>query len=389
MESARFYLHRPPECESSLPSNSELSEDSSVVGHPRPSSSAVVPQWKKAHGHQRAFSVRHKDGENEFFPLTAEADYSKSEDLNVSTSLGNETARKELLQHGGRSAEQKAARNYPLPCSQTTRLNESEKKDLPLRERTGSLDELWVKFLECQKRHQHYGFRSNSELSLVERLDRLARVLQNPLKHTLIPTTCDQSVSEKKIKGRDQKKIRLREKNMSESTLEPKMTHREERPHITHDNNSLTELRKKRSGEKATYHTNKIVQHQQYLETPSDTSSEARLSRDHGTTISSTISESDAVTQTELETATQTETSSSISTIDTARLIRAFGHERVRVSPRLSQLYCTINHQKSRSEKWDKGSGKAVGVEDPEVTSERHGKRKETQVCGWSDQKTI
>lgn len=391
LESARFYLHHPPpECESSLQSNSELSEDSSGVGHPRPSSSAVVPHRKKTHHHQHVFSVRHKDGENEFFPLAAEADYSKNEDLNVSMSLGNETARKELLQHGGRSAEQKAARNYPLPCSQTTRLNKNEKKDLPLRERTaGSLDELWVKFLECQKRHQHHGFRSNSELSLVERLDRLARVLQNPLKHTLIPTKCDQSVSEKKIKGRDQKKIRLPEKNMSESTLEPKATHCEERPRIAHDNNTLFELRRKRSGEKTPYHTNKIVEHQQYLETPSDTSSEARLSRDHGTTISSTISESDAVNQTELETPTQTETSSSISTIDTARLIRAFGHERVRVSPRLSQLYCTINHQKSRSEKWDKGSGKAAGVEDPEVTSERHRKRKETQVCGQSDQKTI
>ncbi|KFO88964.1 hypothetical protein N320_06148, partial [Buceros rhinoceros silvestris] len=172
LKSARFYLHHPPpKCESSLPSNSELSEDSSGVGYPRPSSSAVVPHRKKAHGHQHVFSVRHKDGENEFFPLAAEADYSKNEDLNVSMSLGNETARKELLQHGGRSAEQKVARNYPLPRSQTTRLNENEKKDLPLRERTGSLDELWVKFLECQKRHQHHSFRSNSELSLVERLD--------------------------------------------------------------------------------------------------------------------------------------------------------------------------------------------------------------------------
>uniref|UniRef100_A0A8C0B4Y3 Uncharacterized protein n=1 Tax=Buteo japonicus TaxID=224669 RepID=A0A8C0B4Y3_9AVES len=385
-KSARFYLHHPmPVCESYFLSNSELSEDGSGIGHARPSSSVVLQNRKKAHRHQCVFSVRHKkDGENEFFPLTAEEDYSKNEDLDVSTSLGNETSGKELLQHGRREAEQKAARNYPLPRSQTTRLNENVEKDLPPRQRTqssSSLDELWIKFLECQKRHQHHDFRSNGELSLVERLDRLARVLQNPIRHTLIPTK-----SEKKIKGREQKRIRLPEKSRSESTLKPDATHVEERPYITHDKNNFVELGKNRSGEKI---MNKISEHQQYLETPSDTSSEARLSTDHGTTISSTTSESDVVTQTEMETATQTEVSSSISTIDTARLIRAFGHERVRVSPRLSQLYCTINHQKSRSEKWDKGSGKAVGVEYPKVTSERHRKRKEIQVCGQLDQKTI
>ncbi|XP_037243985.1 Alstrom syndrome protein 1 isoform X5 [Falco rusticolus] len=383
-KSSRFYLHHPmPVCESYFLSNSELSEDSSGIGYARPPSSAVLQNWKKPHWHQRGVSVHHKkDGENEFFPLTVEADYSKNEDLNASASLGNETSRKELLQHGRRAAERKAARNYPLPCSQTTCLSENVEKDLPRRQRThssGSLDELWIKFLECQKRHQHRDFRSNSELSLVERLHRLARVLQNPIKHIIIPTTSEKNISEKKIKGREPKEIRLPEQSMSESTLEPNATCVEERPHITHDKNSFVKLRKNRSGEKIIRHMNKILEHQQCLETPSDTSSESRLSRDHGTMISSTASESDAVTQTEMETATQTEASSSISTIDTARLIRAFGHERVQVSPRLSQLYYTINHQKCRCEKWDKRSGKAVGVEYPKVPSERAKKRKEIQ----------
>ncbi|NXJ93973.1 ALMS1 protein, partial [Corythaixoides concolor] len=386
-KSARFYRHRPiPVCESYFLSNSDLSEDSSGIGHAGVSSRAVLQNQKKAHRHQHVFSVRRKkDGEKEFFPLTAEADDSKNEDLNVSASLGNETSGKELPQRDRREAEQKAARNYP--CGQTTGLNENVEKDLPPRQRThstGSLDELWIRFLECQKKHQHHDFRSNGELSLVERLDRLARVLQNPIKHSLIPTKSEKNVFEKKTKGREQKKIRLPEKSMSESTLEPNATRVEERPRITHDKNSLVELRKNRSGEKIICHMNKISEHQQYLETPSDTSSEARLSRDHGTTISSTTSESDVVSQTEMETATQTEVSSSISTIDTARLIRAFGRERVCVSPRLSQLYCTINHQKSRSEKWDKGSGKAVDVEYPKVTSERQGKRKEIQTISLS-----
>ncbi|XP_030348308.1 Alstrom syndrome protein 1 isoform X2 [Strigops habroptila] len=383
-KSARFYLHHPvPTRESYILSNSELSEDSSGVGPARPSSSAVLQNRRKPHRHHCVFSARHqKDGESEFFPLTAEADNSRNEDLHISTSLGNETSWRELLHHGRREAEQKAARTYPLPRSQTTRLNEDGKKDLPQRQRThssGSLDELWVKFLECQKRHQHHDSRSNGELTLVERLDRLARVLQNPLKHTLIPTTSDKSVSGRRIKGREQEKIRVPEKSMSESTSEPDATHVEGRPRITHDKNSFVELRKNRSGEKIICHMKNVLEQQQCLETPSDTSSEARLSGDHGTTISSTTSESDAVTQTEMETVTQTEVSSSISTIDTARLIRAFGHERVRVSPRLSQLYHTINHQRSRSEKWDKG--KAGGVEYPKATSERHKKRKEIQTA--------
>ncbi|KGL91220.1 hypothetical protein N301_05025, partial [Charadrius vociferus] len=175
-KSAQFYLHHPmPVCESYFLSNSELSEDSSGVGHARPSSRAVLQNREKVHRHQRVFSLcPKKDGENEFFPLTAEADNSKNEDLNVSTSLGNKTSGKDLYQQGRKEAEQKAARNYPLLCSQTARLNETVEKDLPPRHRThssGSLDELWIKFLECQKRHQHHDFKSNGELSLVERLD--------------------------------------------------------------------------------------------------------------------------------------------------------------------------------------------------------------------------
>ncbi|KAK2541322.1 Alms1 [Columba guinea] len=375
-KSAQFYLHHPVHtCESFL-SNSELSEDSSGVGHPTPSSRAVLHSRRKAHRHQRLLSVRRKkESENEFFPLTAEADDSKNEELNVTASLENDTSGKEQLQPGRREAERKTGRNYPLLCSQTTHVNETLEKDLPPRHRTrssGSLDELWIKFLERQKRYQCHDFRRSGELSLVERLDRLARVLQNPIKHTLIPANSEKDVFD----GGERKKIRLPEKNVSESTLEPDV---EEGPCITHDKNSFVELRKNRSSKKIICHMNKILERQQYLETPSDTCSEPRLSGDHGTTISSTTSEWDVATQTEVETSTQSEGSSSSSTIDTARLIRAFGHERVRVSPRLSRLYCTIDHQKNRSEKRDKGSDKAVGVEYSKMTSERHRKRKEIQ----------
>ncbi|XP_065592075.1 centrosome-associated protein ALMS1 [Cyrtonyx montezumae] len=383
LKSAQFYLHHPmPTCENYLLSNSELSDDCSGVGHTRASSSTAIQNRKKARRHRRVFSAHcKKDGEREFFPLTAEADYSKNEDLNAGTSLNHEAPGEEWLQRGRREAEQMAA------GSQTSHLGENVKEELPLRQRThstGSLDELWVKFLERQKRYQQHDFGHSSELTLVERLDRLARVLQNPIKYTLIPAKSDRSASEKTSKVKEQEKVRLAEKSMSESTLEPHAAHVKGGPQISCHERSFVELRKVRSGEKVTCHTNGISEHLQYLETSSDTCSERRLSKDLCTTFSSTVSESDVVTLTDVEITTQTEVSSSVSTIDTARLVRAFGHRRVHVSPRLSQLYCTIHQQKSRSEKWDEEGSGVRGVEHPKVTSERHRKQKGMQKAIFS-----
>ncbi|NWS13905.1 ALMS1 protein, partial [Pachyramphus minor] len=355
-KSTQFYLHHPmPTCDTS-----EFSEDSSGVGiAPPPSSSGA---WKKPHRHQRVFSSHHrKSGKKEFFPLTAEADESKNEDLSV----GNEASGMERRQHR-REAEQGAAGNSPLPRSQTTLLDGNVEK--PPRQRThsnGSLDELWVKFLERQRRHQQQDLRSNGELSLVERLDRLARVLQNPIQHTLIPAKAGRNVPEREAKGKEQTKIGLGENNVSGSSVAAARV-----GETACDNTGLVELRETAAGETTIPPGTKI------LESPSDNSSETRLSGEHGTTTS-TSSTSEWDTLTELETTTGR--SSSVSTIDTARLLRAFGHRRVRVSPRLSQLYSTISHQKSRSEKWDEGSGEAAGAEYPKVGAERGGRRKEIQ----------
>ncbi|XP_027764264.1 Alstrom syndrome protein 1-like [Empidonax traillii] len=358
-KSTRFYLHRPmPTCDSS-----EFSEDSSGAGIAPPSSGGT---WKKPHRHQRVFSAhQRKSGKKEFFPLTAEADESKNEELNV----GNEMSGMERRQRR-REAEQGAAGNPPLPRSQTTLLEGNVEK--PPRQRThssGSLDELWVKFLERQRRHQHHDSRSAGELSLVERLDRLARVLQNPVQHTLIPAKAGSNVPERKTEGRERTKTGLGENDTSGSGVEVTATRVGQR---AWDNPNLGELREKRGGETTTHHNTEIPGKQHPLESPSDDSWETRLSGEHGTSAS------------EWGTATEPDTtsgrSSSLSTIDTARLLRAFGHRRVRLSPRLSRLYSAISHQKRRSEKWDEGSGEAAGAEYPKVGAERSGKRREIQV---------
>nr|XP_006115686.1 Alstrom syndrome protein 1 isoform X2 [Pelodiscus sinensis] len=255
--------------------------------------------------------------------------------------------------------------------------------DLPLQQSTystGSLDELWTKFLERQKKHHLHNRKHGNELSLVERLDRLARVLQNPIRHSLMPEENEKSNTGEKTRGREQKKVRLHDKKIHERNLHSyrNLLNAGETSEISCEKKSQAESRQQRAGERAINHTKRFLK-QKYSDPLSDTSSETMPTKDHIVVTDSTTSESDVVTQTEMETTSQTEVSSSISTIDTARLIRAFGHEREYLSPRLSKLYCTIGQQKSRSEKWNEERSK-VGLKDLNMASERHRKRKEIQM---------
>ncbi|KAM7168495.1 centrosome-associated protein ALMS1 isoform 2-T3 [Macrochelys suwanniensis] len=382
-KSAQFYLHHPVplQHESYFLSNDEPSEECTDIGRTGPSSRDFFQNWRAAKKDQHSFSVYPPEGEeDEFSPLTAEVDYSKVEDLRFNTSLGNEASGKELVQE-----DQKKVRDL-LSSSQRTDLSRRQKMDLPLKlstYSTGSLDELWTKFLERQKKHHLHNLKSSSELTLVERLDRLARVLQNPIRHSLMPTENGKSNIGEKTRGREQKKIRRQDKKVYESNLDSyrNVLNAEERSDTSYDEKRRAESRQQRAGERTINHMKRFLK-QKYLDPLSDISLETMPTKDHVVVTDSTTSESDPVTQTEMETTSQTEVSSSISTIDTARLIRAFGNERVRLSPRLSELYCTISQQKSRSEKWDKGRSKVVGLKYPNMTSaERHRKRKDTQMA--------
>ncbi|XP_043400871.1 Alstrom syndrome protein 1 isoform X12 [Chelonia mydas] len=382
-KTAQFYLHHPVplQHESYFLSNDEPSEECTDIGHTGPSSRDFFQNWRAAKKDQHSSSVYPQEGEeDEFSPLTAEMDYSKVEDLRFNAFLGKEASGKELVQE-----DQKKVRDYLLSSSQRTDLSRRQKMDLPLKQSTystGSLDELWTKFLERQKKHHLHNLKISNELSLVERLDRLARVLQNPVRHSLMPTENGKSNIGEKTRGREQKKIRHQDKKVYESNLDSyrNVLNAEERSDTSYDEKRRVESRQQRAGERTINHMKRFLK-QKYLDPLSDTSLETMPTKDHVVVTDSTASESDMVTQTEMETTSPTEVSSSISTIDTARLIRAFGHERVRLSPRLSKLYCTISQQKSRSEKWDKGRSKVVGLKYPNMTSaERHKKRRDTQM---------
>ncbi|XP_019408722.1 PREDICTED: Alstrom syndrome protein 1 isoform X2 [Crocodylus porosus] len=383
-KSAQFYLHHPVplQHEDYFLLNSEPLEGYPDTGPSRLPSRDCFQRMRAAEKDQCPPPLyREEDKEDEFAPLATVLDYSKIEDSKFCAPAGNEAFRKELIiQNDKRQAGQTKARDYPPRSSQMIGFQVRQKKDLPLKqstESTGSLDDLWAKFLERQKKHPLPNVRSN-ELSLVERLDRLARVLQNPVRHTLMPAK-EESNFGGRTKGREQKKIRLQDRN--ESDAHRNALHAEERPQTSYDKKRLTESRKYRAGERTISRIKQILEQQQYSDTLSDTSSETKPANDHSSVAITTTSESDVVSQTETEMATQTEVSSSISTIDTARLIRAFGHERVRVSPRLSHLYFTISQQKSRSDIWGQGSRTGKGVEYLKATYAELHRKREIQVA--------
>ncbi|XP_041283547.1 Alstrom syndrome protein 1 [Onychostruthus taczanowskii] len=274
--------------------------------------------------------------EGQFFALPAEADDSRSEEPGARASFGQESGGK-APRHRGRAG--------------------------------GSLDELWVRFLQRQGTQQQ--LRRNGELSLVERLDRLARLLQNPVRHALAPTAAGEKVPQEEIRGRERPEMGLAGKGGSGSGGEPRGAGQ------SHGSSS--------PGQKVIQHLSRILEEQQHLGIPSDSSSESRLSGEPSSCSTSAWDTSPA---------SGDSSSLSLSTIDTARLLRAFGQHRLApstdtpspaprlspgLSPRLAQLYCAISQQKRRSEKWHGQSGAAGAGACPQGAAQSLGKHQQSQ----------
>uniref|UniRef100_UPI00398F70B0 uncharacterized protein alms1 isoform X2 n=1 Tax=Pristiophorus japonicus TaxID=55135 RepID=UPI00398F70B0 len=170
-------------------------------------------------------------------------------------------------------------------------------------ERTGggarysSLDELWERFKERQTRHQSLDSSSASELSLLERLDQLAHFLRDPVQRSLLAAEG----------GR-----RRGARGHTAAAVSPDPT--------PADSASLEEI--------STERIKNILNGRRCAGSEGAGSS----------TLPSTESDTAPPSR------TQTETGSSLSTIDTARLVRAFGPERVITLP-LARLYGTIENQ--------------------------------------------
>ncbi|KAH0615727.1 hypothetical protein JD844_026086 [Phrynosoma platyrhinos] len=373
LKSGEFFLHHPVPLQHEIDflPGSEALRQCSVQEHPASSSEDVFQHKEMTERSQVPFSLHHRKREEQFSPLTAELDYSFVQGLRFNKPSETDSPRREPDQPDRRKTGHEMAKTPLSPGNKGTGLKEKQVANHPVMQSTyftGSLDELWTKYLERQKQPLQRNANSSgrNELSLVERLDRLARLLQNPVRHSLVVSAKnEQSHVQEEAKGKEPKKMRSQGRVAYRSNLVSR-SKIEESPEIAcHAQLSKSRLHNI-GATTAVDFMDTNTEKSQVPETLSDASSEMRPVKD-SSVLSDNTSES-GVTQLETESATRTEASGSVSTIDTARLIRAFGQDRVHISPKLSQLYSTISLQKTRSEKWAKGSHKARATDHPKMT---------------------
>ncbi|XP_054146831.1 centrosome-associated protein ALMS1 isoform X2 [Melozone crissalis] len=389
-EGHRTLLEQPSE----LPAGSQRAEPSRGVPEPcaMPTRQSYSQHAREpcragaAAGHAALGTAGH------FFALPAEADDSRSEELSARGSFGHGAA--------GTGLHQGAAGTDPAPRGPAAPLQDSLGKAPRQRGHArGGLDELWLRFLERQGTQQQQQLRRNGELSLVQRLDRLARLLQNPIRHTLAPTAAGERAPEQEMQGREQPEPGLAGKARSGSSTEPKGARVGQRPHVSHGSSSHGEPR---AGQKVIQHLSRILEEQQHLGSileeqqplgmPSDSSSESRLSGEPSSCSTCSTSAWDTGTGLDTSPASGDSSSLSLSTIDTARLLQAFGQHRVapstdtpspklspELSPRLARLYRAISQQKRRSEKWQEHSGAAGPAGCPQGAAQSLGKGQQSQ----------
>lgn len=319
--------------------------------------------------------------EESFVPLTGEVDDSFLQELTFEHASKRELPDAPKASFGG--ASQLLSGNRLIK----EKLWAADRPGLPRAHQSSSLDDLWAKYLgrQTQLPLKPLDRSRRTELSLVERLDHLARLLQNPLRHSLALASEDRRDNQKegrrrapRLAGPPGHKMAARKKGASQPSLETAAEEEEEEAPVGPVGAWLPKSRRLKTGQaKAVEPGDRNWSRSRMPETPSETSSDPRPSREASvTTEAASESEGNRV---EAESATQTETSESASTINTARLIRAFGEERVQVSPKLSQLYSTIDLQKTRSESWTKRSRRSKGDGYPKMVHLEQ-TRKEGQV---------
>ncbi|XP_053519375.1 centrosome-associated protein ALMS1 [Artibeus jamaicensis] len=370
--SAKFYFHHPVH----LPSDQDFCHES--LGR----SVFMRHSWKD-------FFQHHPDKQHTCLPPSSQnEEKTKTKTRIESVSINVNLENKEVM-HPTKSQ----ASDYAKCDKQIS----DQKKDLPVTpeptaEHITSLNELWNKYQERQKQQKPPGFSDRKEVSLVERLDRLAKLLQHPITHSLQPLDSTQDDSReqqdaKEWRGRQQQQKNKLQKKKRYKSLEKCYKNigdlKKSKVLSTHQAGGSNQI-KIEQVKFDKYILRKQPDFHYINSTSSDSrpSEDSELLTDTATNILSTTTspvESDILTQTDKEMILH-ERSSSASTIDTARLIQAFGHERVCLSPRRIKLYSSItDHQRRYIEKRSKNKKKALSTSYPQVTSE-HTRRKRIQV---------
>ncbi|KAM8931998.1 centrosome-associated protein ALMS1 isoform 2-T2 [Lycaon pictus] len=373
--SAKFYFHHPVH----LPSDQDFCHES--LGR-----SVFMRHSLKD------FFQHHPDKQREHTSLPSprhnvektKTDYTRIESLSINVNLEND------VMHTAKSR----ARDNPKSDKQ---LNDQKRDHKvtpePTAQHTVSLNELWNRYQERQRQQRPPQFGDRKELSLVDRLDRLAKLLQNPITYSLrtSESTQDDSRGERDVKewsGRQQQQKNKLQKKKRYKSLEKFHKNagelKKSKMLSTHQAGKSNQIKIEQiKFDKYILRKQPDFHYRNNTSSDSRPSEESELLTDTATNLLSTTTspvESDILTQTDREVTLQ-ERSSSISTIDTARLIQAFGHERVCLSPRQIKLYSSItDHQRRYLERRSKKNKKALNMNHPQMTSE-HTRRKHIQVA--------
>ncbi|XP_042130362.1 centrosome-associated protein ALMS1 isoform X2 [Peromyscus maniculatus bairdii] len=365
--SAKFYFHHPVH----LPHEQDFCHES--LGR----SVFMQHSWKDFFHHHSEHSCLPPPGPS---ADKTKMDYTRIKSLSINLNLGD-NEKMHTIKNQARDPKSKRQTND----------HKKDQKVTPelTTQCTVSLNELWNKYQERQKQQKPPGVCDKNELSLVERLDRLAKLLQNPITLSL---QASESTQDESRGGRGMRGRTGRRQHPQKCKLQRKW------PKSLENGRSTGDFRKSRvlphHGGKSNQIKIEQVKLDKYIwrkqpgfnyisNTSSDSrpSEESELLTESPNIFSSTTSpvDSDVLTQTDRD-VTLNERSSSISTIDTARLVQAFGHERLYLSPRRIKLYNSVTNQQRRYlEKWANHSKKALNTGYPQMTSE-HTRRRHIQV---------
>ncbi|XP_051059208.1 centrosome-associated protein ALMS1 [Phodopus roborovskii] len=366
--SAKFYFHHPVH----LPHEQDVCHES--LGR----SVFMQHSWKDFFHHHSEHSCLPPPGPS---ADKTKMDYTRIKSLSINLNLGD-NEKMHTLKNQARD---------PKGKRQTNDQHKDQKATPELTSKcTLSLNELWNKYQERQKQQKSPGVCDKKELSLVERLDRLAKLLQNPITHSL---QASESTQDDSRGGRGARGWAGRRQHQQRAKLQRKRRESLERGQNTGDFRKSRVLSHR--GRKSSQIKIEQLKLDKYIlrrrpdfNYTSNTSSDSRPSEesefltDSANIFSSTASpvDSDVLTLTDRD-VTLNERSSSISTIDTARLVQAFGQERLHLSPRRIKLYSSVTNQQRRYlEKRCKHSWGAPSTGCPQMTSE-HTRRRHIQVA--------
>lgn len=346
-----------------------------------------IQQLQENHEEQTFFPPPHQNVEK------TEKDDTKIESPGIDVNLENKEAVYDVKNQTKDRPESDKPINYPKSDHNVTSEQTSQ--------HTVSLNELWNKYMERQRLQKPCEFTNPKELSLVERLDRLSKLLKNPITHSLLPSesTQDESRGEQDVKEwsfrQQQQKSKLQKKRRYKC-LEKCQKYtgdiRKSKVLPNHEATKANQIKIEQiKFDKYILRKQPGFHHLNNTSSDSRPSEESDLLTDTATNIISTTTspvDSDMLTQTDKE-VTLHERSSSLSTIDTARLIQAFGHERVCLSPKQIKFYSSITDQQKRYlEKRNKKNKKILSISHPLMTSE-HTRRKHIQVQGYKLQLAV